>query len=67
MPRTEDPTITVGALRQALSAYKDSDELSFSGLTYYRVKLRGPALAQIEFDEQVYRDDEGRVVVQNPG
>lgn len=64
MPKTEDPTITVGELRQALSAYKDSDKLSFCGLTYYRVKQRGPGLAQVEFDEQVYRDDEGRVVVQ---
>lgn len=63
MPETEDPTITVGALRQALSDYADSDKLSFSGLTYYRVKQRGPGLAQVEFDEQVYRDDEGRVVV----
>lgn len=64
MPTTEDPTITVGKLRQALSNYRDSDKLSFSGLTYNRVKLRGPGLAQVEFDEQVYRDDEGRVVVQ---
>lgn len=35
MPKTEDPTITVGELREALSAYRDSDKLSFSGLTYY--------------------------------
>jgi hypothetical protein len=60
-----NPTITLGQLRSALAQYSDDTEISFSGLTFYRTKLRGDKLVQIEFNEQVYRDASGRVVVQN--
>lgn len=59
------PTITVGRLREALSIWKDDDLISFSGLTFQRVKGRGDHLAQVEFNELVYLDEQGRVVVQN--
>lgn len=65
MTRREIPTISVGQLRQELSSWHDDDEISFSGLTFYRVKGRGEHLAQIEFNEPVYLDESGRVVVQN--
>jgi len=63
--RREIPTITVGQLRLALSAWEDDDLLSFSGLEFNRVKGRGDHLVQIEFMEQVFLDAAGRVVVQN--
>lgn len=58
------PTITVGKLRQELRLWKDDDLICFSGLTFSRVKRRGEHLAQLEFTEQVYRDESGTVVVQ---
>jgi len=60
------PTITVGRLREELAPWHDDDLISFSGLSFYRVKGRGDHLAQLEFNELVYLDEAGRVVVQNP-
>ncbi len=65
MAKSDIPTISVGQLRQELAGYPDDFEISFSGLDFYRVKTRGPKLLQIEFNQQVYRDDEGRVHVTN--
>jgi hypothetical protein len=65
MSKREIPTITVGQLRRDLSLYDDDCELSFSGLTYYHIKSRGDNLAQVEFNEPVYLDEQGCVVVQN--
>jgi len=59
------PTISVGLLRQQLSVWHDDDEISFSGLTFNRVKGRGEHLAQVEFMEQVFLDESGDVAVQN--
>lgn len=59
------PTISVGRLREELSAYPDHYEISFSGLEFYRVKTRGPELVQVEFNQPVYLDETGRVVVHN--
>ena len=59
------PTITVGKLRAELTPWKDTDLISFSGLTFSRVKGRGDGLAQVEFNELVYLDESGNVVVQN--
>ena len=57
--------ITVGDLKQYLRVFDDDCEVSFSGLTFYRLKGRGDKLVQIEFGQQVYRNDEGEVVVEN--
>ncbi len=65
MTNEKRKSITVGELRRALSLYEDDIELSFGGLEFYRVKSRGDKLAQIEFNQPVYLDSEGRVVVQN--
>lgn len=61
----EEQRITVGQLKRHLEGYEDSDELSFSGLDFYRLKRRGPGLVQVEFNQSVYRDSKGRVVVEN--
>ena len=66
MSTKEIPTITVGELRAALIPWDDNDLISFGGLSFYRVKGRGDHLAQVEFNELVYLDGAGRVVVQNP-
>lgn len=57
------PTITVGRLRQELELYPDDFELSFSGLTFYRVKTRGPDLVQIEFNEYRIAEDEKTITL----
>lgn len=60
------PTITVGELKEKLSNFSDDTELSFSGLEFYRLKIRGDKLVQIEFNQPVYLNDKGYVVVENP-
>lgn len=65
MPPESPNLITVGMLRQQLALYPDNYELDFSGLDFYRLKQRGPELIQVEFNQQVYREKSGRVVVEN--
>ncbi|WP_046079629.1 hypothetical protein [Halomonas sp. HG01] len=55
--------ITVGELKRMLEIHNDDDVLSFCGLDFYRLKRRGPKLVQVEFDQQVTTDDEGRVII----
>ncbi|BBS11552.1 hypothetical protein WP5W18C01_16460 [Klebsiella aerogenes] len=57
--------ITVGELLDRLSSYPRDAKISFSGLDFYRLKQRGENLIQVEFNQVVYRDSEGRVVVEN--
>ena len=65
MPKREYPTITVGELKQHLSAFPDNWRLSFSGLEFYRLKARDVDLVAVEFNEPVYLDDDGNVRVEN--
>lgn len=60
------PTISVGDLRRHLEPFGDDWEVSFSGLKFFRTKARGPKLVQIEFEQVVYLDEQGHVVVENP-
>lgn len=57
--------ITVGELMDRLSSYPRDTKISFSGLDFYRLKRRGENLIQVEFNQVVYRDSEGHVVVEN--
>jgi len=59
------PSITVGELRQHLAVYPDEYTIDFSGLDFLRVKQRAPSHLQLEFGQTVYRDERGRVVVEN--
>ena len=59
------PLLTVGELIQQLSVFDKDAEVSFSGLDFYRLKLRGEKLLQVEFNQSVYRNSEGLVVVEN--
>lgn len=65
MPKKEYPTITLGHLREQLKPYPDNYEVIFSGLDFFRVKEKSPGLLQIEFNQQVYLDEQGNVVVHN--
>lgn len=62
----EAPTISVDDFMEELKLFADQGyQLSFSGLEYYRLKHRGDKLVQMEFNESVYLDDQGDVVVEN--
>ncbi len=45
--------MTIGDFKRHLSVFKDDDELIFGEprLSFYRTKLRGDKLVQIEFEE----------------
>ena len=67
MSKAPYPNITVGRLKDAIAGYPDDYTIDFSGLEFYRVKQRGDTHLQIEFNQQVYLDEKGDVVVQNLG
>ncbi len=50
--------ITVGKLKAELECWPDDMQLTFGGLTFYRLKQRGPELLQMEFNQTVYLDSE---------
>ncbi len=56
---------TVGQLIEHLSAFDVNMKVDFSGLDFYRFKQRAPDLVQCEFNQPVFRDPEGNVVVHN--
>lgn len=43
---------TVGDLKRDLALYPDNMELYFEGFTYYRTKMRGENILQIELNEK---------------
>ena len=56
--------ITVKDLREQLQKYDDDLELYFGGLDFYRLKDRD-ACVQVEFCQTVYKNEEGKVIVEN--
>ena len=59
------PLMTVAELKAHLTGYHDDDKLEFSGLDFYRFKRRGTGFVQIEFNQTVYRPENGEVVIEN--
>ena len=57
--------MTIGDLKRHLSVFNDDYELTFGtgDLTFYRTKLRGDRLVQIEFNEiyEVEEMEEARI------
>jgi hypothetical protein len=53
--------ITVGDLKERLAAFPDDYQIFFGcyDLDFYRFKVRGEKLVQVEFNQTVYRDDKG--------
>lgn len=67
MAKEQERRITVRMLKEHLNSYKDDAELYFGGLEFYRLKNRSSdgLLVQVEFSQQVYRDKDGNVVIEN--
>jgi hypothetical protein len=52
-----EPLFTVGQLKRALAVYDDDYELHLpGGLTFYRLKQRGPQLVALEVNEPLADD-----------
>lgn len=64
--KKQQPKMTVGEFKELLSGFNDDDLLDFSTLDFYRLKHRG-TYVQVEFNQSVYRDEKGNVVVENHG
>lgn len=56
--------ISVGELRRQLEIFDDDAEIYAGGLTLYKLKLIGDKLVQIEFNEYVHRNKDGRLVIE---
>jgi hypothetical protein len=56
--------ISVGELRRQLEVFDDDSEIYAGGLTLYKLKVIGDKLVQIEFNEYVHRDQEGKLVIE---
>lgn len=57
--------VSVGEFMEELKVFDKNARLSFSGLDFYRLKMRGDDLIQVEFNQQVYKDSNGKVIVEN--
>ncbi len=57
-------TITVKELIEMLKAFPENKEIHFGGLDFYRLKDRDGHV-HVEFNQSVYKDDMGRVSVEN--
>lgn len=64
MPKTY-PTITINRLLEELDGRDGQATLDFGGLAFVRIKQRSPTHFQVEFEQTVYLDDQGDVVVDN--
>lgn len=60
-------SITVGELIEKLSIHDKRATLYFEGMTYLRVKERGPGLVQIEFTLDSQYDESPAQADQSPG
>jgi hypothetical protein len=58
--------LTVGELKQHLAGFEDDREIFFGSeenvLTFNRLKQRGKKLLQVEFIQDIYRDQTGKIV-----
>ncbi len=65
--RTIDDQMTVGELKAMLENVSDDTRIFFGcfNLAFYRLKFRGDKLLQIEFNQTVYDDGKGNVIIDN--
>lgn len=53
--------VNAGELKRRLASIPDDWDVMFAdGLEFYRFKVRGEKLLQIEFNQNVYKDKEGK-------
>jgi hypothetical protein len=59
--------ITAGELKAMLEDIPDDTRIFFGcfNLAFYRLKWRGDGLLQIEFNQTVYDDGQGNVLIDN--
>ncbi|EAO8773990.1 hypothetical protein CDJ04_13925 [Salmonella enterica] len=67
MYQQNENSITVGILLDLLQSYPRDAVLYFGGLDFYRLKWRDENLLQVEFNQLVYRNSDGLVVIENLG
>ncbi|ECC3465318.1 hypothetical protein AA471_22160 [Salmonella enterica subsp. enterica] len=65
MYQQNENSITVGILLDLLQSYPRDTLLYFSSLDFYRLKWRGENLLQVEFNQLVYRNSDGLVMIEN--
>ncbi|EDY2187963.1 hypothetical protein GTE46_004678 [Salmonella enterica subsp. enterica] len=65
MYQQNENSITVGILLDLLQSYPRDTLLYFSSLDFYRLKWRGENLLQVEFNQLVYRNSNGLVMIEN--
>lgn len=61
-----ESSITVAELIDHLRIFPDHYKIYFGGLDFYRLKKRGDNFIQMEFNQPVYLNKQGLVVVENP-
>jgi hypothetical protein len=61
----DDDLLTVGELQERLHAFPPDYKIFFgtNSLQFYRLKLRGPGLVQLEFSQVVSEDEAGNVSI----
>lgn len=59
--------MNVGDLKEQLNGFNDDVEIHFGGLDFYRLKTRGEKLVHFEFNQTVYKDDTGKLVLEDHG
>lgn len=62
---TADLGITVGELKRKLEIFDDDSILEAGGLTFFQLKKSGENSVRIEFKEQVYKDGNGKIIVED--
>lgn len=50
--QTTNCGLTIGKLKKMLEAFDDDAELCFEGMEFYRLKVRGEKLVQMEFNDK---------------
>ncbi len=56
--------MTIGELKEYLEGYPNNHKIIFGddALTFNRLKRRGPKLVQLEFNEDVYRNEKEELI-----
>lgn len=65
MKKEKYPTITVGELISHLKAFPLDFNIDFCGFNFYRLKQRGEKSIQMEFNQSVYVDKTGKIIIEN--
>ena len=56
--------MTIGEMKEMLRLYPNEMELSFEPLHFYQLKQRGENMVRVEFNESIYRDENGELVLE---